>query len=85
VRLGELLGLTVRTESGKSLGRVFDVRGELRPRSLRVTGLVVGKLGLLERLGLRAPRSGEAIRTHDVVDWGRVVRVDRRGVLVRDR
>ena len=35
VRLGELLGLQVRTESGEALGRVHDVRAELTSSSLR--------------------------------------------------
>jgi sporulation protein YlmC with PRC-barrel domain len=84
VRLGELLGLQVRTESGDRLGHVFDVRAELGPRSLRVTGLVVGELGLLERLGLGAPAAGERIRGHDVVPWSRVLRADRGGIVVRE-
>jgi sporulation protein YlmC with PRC-barrel domain len=84
VRLSELLGLPVHTESGGNLGRVRDVRGELTPRTLKVTGLVVGQLGLLERLGLGAPNSAARLRTRDVVPWQRVIRADRRGVVVRD-
>ena len=84
MRLAELLGLEVRTESGDSLGHVYDVRGELGPRSLNVVGLVVGRRGLLERLGIGAPRRHERLRTHDAVPWSAVVRADRRGVVVRD-
>jgi sporulation protein YlmC with PRC-barrel domain len=84
VRFSALEGLTVRTESGEQLGRVHDLRGELTSRSLRVTGLVVGKWGVLERLGLGAPHAGERIRTLDVIPWSAVVRADRRGVVVRD-
>ena len=79
----DLIGLRVRTDDGRSLGRVFDIRAELGSRSLKVTGLVVGKWGLLERLGLGAPRSGVRIRSHDVVPWRDVVRADRGGVVVR--
>ncbi len=79
-----MLGLPVRTEGGASLGHVHDVRAELRPRTLRVTGLVVGRSGMLERLGVGAPESGARIRAHDVVPWSSVVRLDRRGVVVRD-
>jgi sporulation protein YlmC with PRC-barrel domain len=82
--LSESLGLEVRTESGEKLGRVHDVRGELGERTLQVTGLVVGGLGLLERFGLGAPRSPARIRARDVVEWSRIVRIDRRGVIVRD-
>lgn len=84
MRVSELVGLAVHTESGGSLGRVHDVRGELTPRTLKVTGLVVGRLGLLERLGLGAPTSAVGLRTRDVIPWKDVVHVDRRGVVVRD-
>jgi sporulation protein YlmC with PRC-barrel domain len=84
VRISELLGLEVRTESGDSLGHVYDVRAELGPRSLRAVGLVVGKRGLLERLGIGAPGRRERLRTHDALPWSSVVRADRRGVVVRD-
>lgn len=84
MKLSDLLGREVRSESGQKLGRVHDVRAELRPRTLVVTGLVVGRLGVLERLGLGAPRSGMRIRGHDVIAWKDVVRADRRGVVVRD-
>jgi sporulation protein YlmC with PRC-barrel domain len=85
VNVSDLVGSRVRTEAGESLGRVHDVRAELRPRSLLVTGLVVGKWGLLERLGLGAPGSGMRIRSRDVIAWKDVVRADRRGVIVRGR
>ena len=84
MKVTDLLGLEVRTESGDGCGRVHDVRGELNPRSLKVTGLVVGKLGLLERFGFGAPRSHNGVRSDDVVAWSDVVRVDRRGVIVKD-
>jgi sporulation protein YlmC with PRC-barrel domain len=83
VRLSELLGREVKTEAGERLGRVHDVRGELTPRSLKVTGLVVGQFGLLERLGLGAPRSRARMAVHDLVPWSAVVRADRRGIVVR--
>jgi sporulation protein YlmC with PRC-barrel domain len=83
VTLSELLGLQVHTESGERLGRVYDVRAELTPHTLKVTGLVVGQHGLLERLGLGAFRRRERLRSDDVVAWRDVVRVDRRGVVVR--
>jgi sporulation protein YlmC with PRC-barrel domain len=84
MKLSELLGASVHTESGERLGHVHDVRAELTSSSLRITGLVVGGVGLLERLGLGAPESQDHIRSHDVVPWSAVVRADRRGVVVRD-
>jgi sporulation protein YlmC with PRC-barrel domain len=84
MRLSDLLGLEVRTESGEKLGRVYDARAVLTRQSLRLTGLVVGQPGLLERIGLGAPRTRTRIRTHDSVPWSAVIRADRRGVVVKD-
>ena len=85
MNVSDLLGTRVETQAGERLGRVFDVRAELGERSLKVTGLVVGTWGLLERLGLGAPRSAVRIRTEDFVPWDEVVRADRRGIVVRGR
>ena len=82
--LRELLGLPVRTESGEELGRVHDVRGRVISRTLRVEGLVIGRGGLLERLGIGDPASPQRVHLRDAVPWSVVVRVDRRGVIVRD-
>jgi sporulation protein YlmC with PRC-barrel domain len=84
MKLSELLGTPVRTESGEGLGRLHDLRGELGPRSLQVTALVVGGLGLLERLGIGAPTTAARIRTKDTIPWKDVVRVTRRGITVKD-
>jgi sporulation protein YlmC with PRC-barrel domain len=84
VRVSDIIGLQVKTESGDKLGRVYDVRAELTERSLKVTGLVVGRRGLMERLGIDAPEASERIRTADDLRWSAVVRLDRRGVVVRD-
>jgi sporulation protein YlmC with PRC-barrel domain len=83
-RVSDLIGTEVRTASGRRLGRVYDLRGELTSRSLRITGLAVGGLALLERLGIGAPESTERIRTRDILPWSAVIRADRRGVVVRD-
>ena len=84
MRLTDFLNVHVVTESGDELGRVHDLRAERTPRTLKVTGLMVGKRGLLERLGVGAPEAGARIRTHDVIPWAAVVRADRRRIVVRD-
>jgi sporulation protein YlmC with PRC-barrel domain len=83
-RLSQLLGTKVTTESGRDLGRVRDVRAELRPRSVAITGLVAGKLGFFERLGIGAPESRGRNLRRDVVPWSTVVRADAGGIVVRD-
>ena len=82
MRLTDLLGSEVVTEDGESLGKVHDVRVRRlrRPRpdgcELSVTGLVVGGLGLRERLGLDAGRTGAPIADRDVIEWQRVDSID---------
>jgi sporulation protein YlmC with PRC-barrel domain len=87
MRLGELLGRKVVTESGVRLGRVHDVQGELAGGRLLVTGLVAGSIGLLERYGIHARGGGGGGQAkhhgHDGIPWERVVRVGRQ-IVVRD-
>jgi sporulation protein YlmC with PRC-barrel domain len=87
MRLSEVLNREVVTESGRPLGHVHDVRGELAGGHLRVIGLVAGKPGILERYGVGTHGSGgpgEAkVHGHPVIPWERVVRVGSR-VVVRD-
>ena len=76
--LSSLLRRKVVTESGHSLGRCRDLRGELTSSRLEVTGLCVGGGGLLEHLG---------IRSHDpyvTVPWTAVVRIEGGQIVVRD-
>jgi sporulation protein YlmC with PRC-barrel domain len=87
MRLGELLGREVVTESGERLGHVHDLQGELEEGRLRLTALVAGAPGLLERLGVGAAGKGGARRAkrhlHAAIAWERVVRVGPE-VVVRD-
>ena len=87
MRLGEILGRKVVTEAGLRLGRVHDLQGELEEGRLRVTGLVAGRMGILERLGIGARGSsgaGQAMQHgHAGIPWDRVVRLGRE-VIVRD-
>jgi hypothetical protein len=66
----------VVTESGKSLGRAYDFRGEVTPRTLTVVGVVVGRRGLLEHLGV--------VKRDRCIDWGDVVRIEGKRIVVRD-
>jgi sporulation protein YlmC with PRC-barrel domain len=87
MRLSELLGREVVSESGLRLGHVHEVRGELVEGHLRVTGLVAGKLGILERYGMGTQGSGgptrAKVRGHPAIPWERVVRVGPK-VILRD-
>jgi sporulation protein YlmC with PRC-barrel domain len=76
--LSSLLMRKVETESGRSLGRCHDLRGELTASRLRVTGLCVGERGWLTHLGARS--HGQ----HAVVPWEAVVRIEGKRIIVRD-
>ena len=77
-RLSSLQHRKVVTESGDSLGRLWDLRGEMTARTLTVTGLVVGRRGLLEHFSV-LPRSSRPI------PWNDVVRIEGKRIVVRDR
>jgi sporulation protein YlmC with PRC-barrel domain len=87
MRLSELLNRAVVSESGRQLGRVHDVRGELVDGRLLIIGLVAGKLGILERYGIGTHGSGgprqAKVHGHPIIPWERVVRVGSE-VIVRD-
>jgi sporulation protein YlmC with PRC-barrel domain len=76
--LSSLLTRRVETESGRSLGRCYDLHGELTGATLHVTGLCVGQRAWLTRLGARSHEQ------HTVVPWEGVVRIEGKRIIVRD-
>jgi sporulation protein YlmC with PRC-barrel domain len=75
--LSSLIGRKVETESGLSLGHLHDLRGELSGARLEVVALCVGRLGVLDRLGVKS-------RGHNEVAWSSVVRIEGDRIVVRD-
>jgi len=73
-----LMRRKVITESGRELGYCHDLRCELTAQSLTVTGLCVGRSGLLEHFGLRMHSR------HDEVPWSAVVRIEGDRIVVSD-
>jgi sporulation protein YlmC with PRC-barrel domain len=76
--LSSLLGRMVVTESGRSLGRCHDLRGELTATKLRVTGLCVGRVGWLEHLGIHGHDA------HKTIPWNDVIRIEGTKIIIRD-
>ena len=76
--LSSLMRREVVTESGRSLGRLYDLRGDLTTTNLRITGLCIGRRALLEHLGIRAQKP------HTLIPWGAVVRIEGKRIVVRD-
>jgi hypothetical protein len=93
MKLTDLLGAELVTESGERLGHVFDVRVKRDPRSSaeradqqwRVDALLYGEKGLIERFGLFAARQRVARGRHDELPWRDVVAIATGEITVRGR
>jgi hypothetical protein len=81
-----LRGRKIVTENGLKLGRCHDVRAELSTSGLLVTGLVLGRRGLLEHFGIGAQASASAARVRDVdvIAWDAVAGFEGETIVVRD-
>jgi sporulation protein YlmC with PRC-barrel domain len=75
VNAHSLQGLPVRTPDGKKIGCVHDLRCVHVRTGSRVTHLVYGRRGMLERFGFRGER-------FDTIPWSNVVEVRAREVIV---
>ena len=85
IKLSQILGLRVTTEDGRQLGHVFDLRVKREDGSWAVSGVVYGRRGVSERLGLEKGRQEEPLRTSEVIPWDDVLRLDEARLIVRDR
>ena len=81
IRASDLIGCKVRTESGRKLGRVHDLRAHASADGWLLMGLVVGSGGMRERLGGGRDRP---LGGGDVVAWDAIARLDDGLVTVRD-
>jgi hypothetical protein len=92
MRLTDLLGAELVTESGKHLGHVFDVRVKRDPRSSSdradqkwgLDTLLYGEGGLIARFGLLAARERVSRGKHDELPWRTVVAIAPGEITVRD-
>jgi sporulation protein YlmC with PRC-barrel domain len=92
IRLSEILRSEVVTESGERLGHAFDVRVRRRPGSAtdradqqwRVTGIVVGRRGLRERLGSGGLGEAGPRLSEEIVPWEDVIRIEPGRIVVRE-
>jgi sporulation protein YlmC with PRC-barrel domain len=77
----DLIGCVVRTESGSKLGRVHDLRAHRDGDEWLLVGLVVGRGGMVARLG---QGEGGSVGTGRVIDWPAIVGLDDGSITVRD-
>jgi hypothetical protein len=93
MRLTDILGAKLVTESGQDLGHVFDVRVKRDPRGSpqradqkwRLVALLYGKHGLIARFGLFAARERVSRGRHNELPWKDVVAIRSGEITVRDR
>jgi sporulation protein YlmC with PRC-barrel domain len=72
-----LIGLRVRDQSGRSLGRVRELRGHWEDGQLFVEELLIGRRALLRRLRGPGPRAR-------AVPWAAIVRIGAEELIVHD-
>jgi sporulation protein YlmC with PRC-barrel domain len=84
MRYHELVGKQVITADGERIGRVVDLMARKRGEALCVTALLLGKAGLVERIGIRHLRRPRVIAWEDVARIGKQVEL-RAGAAIRSR
>lgn len=84
MRYHELVGKQVVTADGERIGRVVDLVAGQRGEALCVTALLLGKAGLVERIGIQHTPRPRAIAWADVARIGKEVEL-RAGAAIRSR
>jgi sporulation protein YlmC with PRC-barrel domain len=86
IRASDLTGCVVRTESGQKLGRVHDLRLQVgRDETYRLTGVVIGRAGMLQRLGVPGATGPDPVVGGTLVPWEAITRLEEGAITVRDR
>jgi hypothetical protein len=93
IRVSELLGCRLVTESGEKLGHVFDVRVTRDPRSSgdradqkwKLDALMFGSRGVIHRFGMLAIKRLISSERGGAVPWSDVVTVEPGEITVRDQ
>lgn len=82
IRASDLIGCVARTQSGKRLGRVHDLRAHAVNDRWQLVGLVVGRGGMVARLvGDTGP---DPLVHGDVIPWQAITALGDGLVIVRD-
>ena len=86
IRASDLTGCVVRTESGRKIGRVHDLRlqGD-GSGTWRLLGIALGRSGLFERLGVRHVRRSARVSGSKLVPWEAIIQLEEGLVTVRDQ
>ena len=81
IRASNLIGCEIRTESGKRLGRVHDLRAEETTDGWKLVGLVCRRRGMLTRFTGSDPLP---LVRGDFIPWQTINSLRDRLIIVRD-
>ena len=81
IRVSNLIGCVVQTESGTRIGRVHDLRASAIDSGWQLDGLIVGRGGMLARMTGSGP---EPLVRGDVIPWHSVTGIEEGRITVRD-
>jgi sporulation protein YlmC with PRC-barrel domain len=81
IRASDLIGCAVRTESGKRIGRVHDLRARAIDGGWHLDGLIVGRSGMSARMTGSGP---DPLVRGDVIPWSAVTALEDGLVRIRD-
>ena len=77
IRASDLTGCEVRTESGERVGRVHDLRLQADGSGTwRLIGIVVGRRGMFERLGVTSAPRPDPVVYGELIPWRSISRVE---------
>jgi sporulation protein YlmC with PRC-barrel domain len=83
IRASDLIGCELRTQSGRRLGRVHDLRTQATNDGWQLIGLVIGRRGIAARL-VGGAGSVDPLIQGDVIPWQAVTALEVGLITVRD-
>jgi sporulation protein YlmC with PRC-barrel domain len=84
IRASDLIGCELRTQSGRRLGRVHDLRAQAIDNDWLLMGLVVGQGGVVARLVGSTGSSVDPLIQGEVIPWQAVTALEVGLITVRD-
>jgi sporulation protein YlmC with PRC-barrel domain len=80
----DLIGCELRTQSGRRLGRVHDLRAHAADNGWQLVGLVIGRRGVAARLVGGTGSNGDPLVQGDVIPWHAVTTLEAGLIVVHD-
>jgi sporulation protein YlmC with PRC-barrel domain len=81
IRASDLVGCVVRTESGKRIGRVHDLRARAIDDGWQLDGLIVGRGGMSARM---TGSGSDPLVRGDLIPWSAITTLGDGLITIRD-